>query len=134
LSVAYSLVGHNDKLVLLFSGATALLIASLVLRRGPLRRFLERPVLVYIGRRSYAMYLIHVLVADAVGHLTPKVLPANWFAVVTFSYLLSLAGASLMYLTIERPCIGLGRRLSNRFMDRERVRQAAEVQAFPHMP
>jgi peptidoglycan/LPS O-acetylase OafA/YrhL len=132
--VAYTLAGHNDKLVLLFSGATALLIASLVLRRGALRRFLESPGLVYIGRRSYAMYLIHVLVADAIGQLTPKVLPPNWFVVVTFSYLASLAGASLMYLIIERPCVELGRRLSNRFMDRERVRLAAEVAAFPQIP
>jgi peptidoglycan/LPS O-acetylase OafA/YrhL len=125
--VAYTLAGHNDRLILLFSGAIALLIASLVLRGGLLRKLFEAPGLVYIGKRSYAMYLIHVLVADSIGHLTPKIVPPNWFTVVILSYLASLAGASLMYVLIERPCINFGRRLSERFMERERVQLAVEA-------
>src|SRR5437588_6877258 len=59
IAAMYALTRYNDKFVLLFSASVALLIASLVLRAGWLRTFFENRMLVYIGKRSYAMYLIH---------------------------------------------------------------------------
>jgi peptidoglycan/LPS O-acetylase OafA/YrhL len=115
----YALNGYSNKFVLFFSGAIALLVASLVLRYGLLRRLLETPALVFIGKRSYAMYLIHVLVLNFVEKFQPAFLADNGILIVFVAYGLTLAGASLMYVAIERPCIAMGRRLSTRRERRE---------------
>jgi len=112
LAGTYLLSGYSSNFVLLFSGTVALLVASLVLREGLPRRLLEAPVLVFIGKRSYAMYLIHVLVLNLVEKIEPASLVENGIPTVCVAYGLTLAGASLMYVAIERPCIALGRRLS----------------------
>jgi peptidoglycan/LPS O-acetylase OafA/YrhL len=121
----YFLSGYSNKFVLLFSGAVALLVASLVLRDGLLRRLLETPVLVFIGKRSYAMYLIHVLAIDGVEKILPASLIVNGVLTVCVAYGLSLAGASLMYVAIERPCVAYGRRLSKKL---------AQQRALSHPP
>jgi peptidoglycan/LPS O-acetylase OafA/YrhL len=118
LAGTYALVAYRSEFALLFSVAVALLIASLVLRSGLIRRFLEFPLWIYIGKRSYAMYLVHVLVLDSVEKIWPQVLPRNAILVVVSAYVLTLAAAALMYVGIERPCIALGRRLSNRLAER----------------
>jgi peptidoglycan/LPS O-acetylase OafA/YrhL len=111
----YALNGYTNNAVFLFSGAVTVLVASLVLRQGMLRRLLEAPALTYIGRRSYAMYLIHVLVLNLVEKIPAAFLPRNAILVVCVAYGFTLAGAALMYIAIEQPCIALGRRLSKRF-------------------
>jgi peptidoglycan/LPS O-acetylase OafA/YrhL len=103
--------------VLLFSGAVALLIASLVQRTGLLRISLETPVLVYIGKRSYGIYLIHMLAANSVAKILPPYIASNWVEVVGVTFAVSIAGASLLHVAIEQPCISMGRRLSKRFAE-----------------
>jgi peptidoglycan/LPS O-acetylase OafA/YrhL len=111
----YALNGYSNNAVFLFSGAVTVLVASLVLRQGMLRRLLEAPALTYIGRRSYAMYLIHGLVLNLVEKIPAAFLPRNAILMVCVAYGFTLAGAALMYIAIEQPCIALGRRLSKRF-------------------
>jgi peptidoglycan/LPS O-acetylase OafA/YrhL len=118
---AYVLHGHSNAYVLLFSGTVALLVSSLVLRTGFVRRFLEAPILIFIGKRSYAMYLIHVLVLNVVEDVLPKLLAPNWYLVIGTSYVLTIAAASLMHVTIERPCIAFGRKLSKRWSQHART-------------
>jgi peptidoglycan/LPS O-acetylase OafA/YrhL len=125
LAGTYLLNRNGNEFVLLFSGAVALLVASLVLRGGLLRRVLETPVLVYIGKRSYAMYLIHVLVLDFVEKIQPAFMDNRGVLIVCVAYSLTLGGASLMYVAIERPCIALGRSLSTK------VAQRALTEAHP---
>jgi peptidoglycan/LPS O-acetylase OafA/YrhL len=123
----YALSGYDYRFVLLFSAAIALMITSLVLRTGWLRKLLEAPALVYIGKRSYAIYLIHVLVLDAVAKIPSRFLPSHWFPVVAVAYLGCIAFASFMHVAIEQPCINVGRRLSKRiaekYDERRRSRQ-----------
>jgi peptidoglycan/LPS O-acetylase OafA/YrhL len=122
----YALNSYNPKFVLLFSGAMAMLIGSLVLRSGLLRKFLEFPLWVFIGKRSYAMYLIHVLVLNSVERFWPPSLPRNGILIVISAYAATLACASMMYVAIERPCIAFGRYLSKRLAERTiTVRNAA---------
>jgi peptidoglycan/LPS O-acetylase OafA/YrhL len=113
---AYVVCCFDYRCVLLFSAAMAWLIASLVLRTGGVRRLLESPILVYIGKRSYAIYLIHVLVLDSVSRLSASVLPANALVVVMIAYTGCVACASLMHMFIEQPCINWGKRLSARIV------------------
>jgi peptidoglycan/LPS O-acetylase OafA/YrhL len=125
LAGTYMLSGYSNKFVLLFSAAVAILVASLVLRDGLLRRLLEAPVLVFIGKRSYAMYLIHVLVLDALEKILPAFLVGQGTVTVCVAYGLTLAGASLMYVAVERPCIAFGRRWSKKL---------AQQRALSHPP
>jgi peptidoglycan/LPS O-acetylase OafA/YrhL len=110
---------------ILFCAATGLLIASLVVRPGVTRTVLENPMLVFIGKRSYSLYLIHVLVINLVESALGRYTALNWFNVVGLSLLIGLAGASLMHVAIEIPCIALGGRLSRRFARAEPVSQPA---------
>jgi len=112
LVAAYGLNVYDKSYVPLFSAAVALLVASIVLRAGFLRTCLEWPPLVFIGKRSYAMYLIHVLMLNVVEMVPAKILPPNWLLVVGIAYVLTIAGGSLIYVAIELPCIGFGRMLS----------------------
>ena len=112
---SYALNGYTSNGVFLFSGAVTLLVASLVLRRGMLRRLLEAPALTYVGRRSYAMYLVHALVLNLVQKIPAAVLGHNAILIVCVAYGVTLAVAALMYVAIEQPCIAFGRRLSKKF-------------------
>ncbi len=128
----YALCRYDYRFVLFFSAAIALLIASLVLRAGRVRKFLEAPGLVYIGKRSYAIYLIHVLVLDSVAKIPSGFLPPHWFPMIAVSYIGCIVAASFMHIAIEQPCINLGRRLSMRIAakDEERRRSRQEA-AYP---
>ncbi len=124
LATTYFLTDYYPRCVLLFSGAVALLIASLVLRTGTLRSLLEKPVFVFVGKRSYAIYLIHVLAIDSVEKLSARFLPPNAILLVGIAYLVSIAGASLIYVAIERPFMSFGRHLSKRYVAADRTRLA----------
>jgi peptidoglycan/LPS O-acetylase OafA/YrhL len=112
---AYSLAGMGDRVLLLFSATIALLIASLVTRQSVLRRGLESRFAVFIGKRSYAMYLIHVLVMNAVSRYWPAAIPSYWLVVAAAGYLLTLGLSAVLYASIERPCMRWGRQLSRRY-------------------
>ena len=118
VAMTYIVTAHDNRFVLFFAGSVALFIASLILRVGRLRSVLESSILVFIGKRSYAIYLIHVLSIDTVERLVPRFLPSNAFLLVGIAYLVSIAGASVIYAAIEQPSISLGRHLSNRMAQR----------------
>jgi peptidoglycan/LPS O-acetylase OafA/YrhL len=77
-----------------------------------LSRFLAHPVVVLLGKRSYAMYLVHVLFLDATEKLARSLHLEVWYVVVPLTYLLSFGGATALFYFVERPCINRGRRLS----------------------
>jgi peptidoglycan/LPS O-acetylase OafA/YrhL len=114
---AYAFFWYHSNLFLVFSASIALLIGALVLHPSPVRSILEHPWIVLIGKRSYAMYLIHVLVLHAVEKLAGIAHATLWYAVVPATYLLSFACATILYAVVERPCLSYGHRLSNRIRD-----------------
>ena len=110
---------------LLFSAGVAILVASLVLRKGITRKLLENPALVFVGKRSYSFYLIHVLAIDLAEKILRHFVTLNVANVVGGAFVLSLAGASLMHRFIELPCIALGRQLTKKLAHHEPVSKAA---------
>jgi peptidoglycan/LPS O-acetylase OafA/YrhL len=86
----------------------AFLVASLWSNTGQrTAKFLSRPPLVWAGKLTYALYLIHVLVLNAfreVGVTSP------WLLLV-LTYAGSLAFAWALHVGIERPLIRYGRSL-----------------------
>jgi peptidoglycan/LPS O-acetylase OafA/YrhL len=96
--------------VLFFSACVTLLIGTLVLRRSWLRAGLEARWIVTCGRRSYAMYLIHVLVIDFVERVEMRGWTLRWYVVIPMAYGLSFLGATVIFYAVEQPCVRYGRR------------------------
>lgn len=89
-------------------GAASLIILTVGSVRAD--RMLSVAPLVWLGKISYSLYLIHVPLLIAAVHLTYGKLPL--WATVAAIIPLSLACAALMYRYVEEPSIRLGRLLA----------------------
>jgi peptidoglycan/LPS O-acetylase OafA/YrhL len=72
---------------------------------------LKNPVMVWLGQRSYAMYLLHLLILNPLRAFAK---PRNTFSellILLLAYFLTAGLAHLMFLTVERPARQLGLRL-----------------------
>jgi peptidoglycan/LPS O-acetylase OafA/YrhL len=116
LHPAMSLFGYGS-FALLF----ALLLAEAV-APGPAgwaqswRAFLELPLLRFIGRISYSLYLAHLPVAWLVAQLPHRLglAEAGPGSLMLFALLgtaLAIAIATLGFVMLERPCMRIGQRL-----------------------
>ncbi|MFC9998257.1 acyltransferase family protein [Nocardia sp. NPDC127526] len=88
-------------------GAYLLFGAALLLRRYAF----PRP-LMFLGRISYSLYLMHALVLQAISPWTVSVagIPATWLTWGAWM-IGSIALATSTYYAIEKPCQDLGRRV-----------------------
>ncbi|MEO6090544.1 MAG: acyltransferase [Umezawaea sp.] len=96
----------------LYGIPVALLIPAL-LGNGPARWALSRPIMVYIGERSYSLYLVQYLGAFLAAALVPQFgtyRTLTWIGVAIVSLLM----ADLIYRYVEQPMIALGRKVVNR--------------------
>jgi peptidoglycan/LPS O-acetylase OafA/YrhL len=114
----YLLAGSMPFFILLFSLATSFFTATLVIHHGMVRRILEQPLMVLFGKRSYAMYLVHVVFLDGIEAAARRAHLDLWYIVVPMTYLASFAAAMALFYVIERPCVAQGRKLSRRMRDR----------------
>jgi peptidoglycan/LPS O-acetylase OafA/YrhL len=94
--------------------AGAAFLTSVLLGDGPVQRLLRSRGLVFVGKLSYGIYLIHIF-GIAAAH---RLVPAGGVPAYVLACLLSTAAAWVLSLVIERPCIELGRRWSRRLLDR----------------
>jgi peptidoglycan/LPS O-acetylase OafA/YrhL len=96
--------------------ATVGLMIGLLNGETPAARCLRCRPLVFIGRLSYGIYLLHLLAMGLVYRLIPagSLHPSVSIAAFAFCSVLSVVGAWLLSLLVESPCIRLGRRWSQR--------------------
>ncbi|MBS0244521.1 MAG: acyltransferase, partial [Proteobacteria bacterium] len=110
-----------------------------------IRRFLEAPPLVALGRWSYSIYMVHFILATSIsvllerGHFTRvdvgninalMVLPWRWGDVLLMGYLAVVVAVSMMtYRMIEQPWRDIGRRLAARGVPRVTATAASGVAA-----
>ena len=92
------------------------LLWSLLEPRNPLARILANPVLLWLGRISFATYIVHYLIKDTVklllvGHTPASVAQATYFAAV-------LAASVVMHYVVERPGQRAGQRLTHALLAR----------------
>jgi len=91
-------------------GAGAVLLLVLTVGSGRADRVLSAAPLVWLGRVSYSLYLIHVPLLVAAVHLADAILPL-WLT-IALVIPLTLLAAELMYRAVEEPSIRLGRWLT----------------------
>ena len=83
---------------------------------GRLASLLRLPPVLFLGRISYSLYLVHFLVMlSGMALLVQLTLGAPAYAGLLLLYVvpMSIVAASVMYRWVEQPGIALGRRLSN---------------------
>lgn len=97
-------------------GLFAVFLAFLLTGNSPLKRALGFSPLVFVGKVSYGIYLVHLL---CIGLVRDKLHLTNTGLVFLVSAGISVAVAALLHFTFEQPLITLGRNLSRRWNDRQ---------------
>jgi peptidoglycan/LPS O-acetylase OafA/YrhL len=110
----------HQGIVVLYPLATTALLVPLLTSEGPAARLLRWQPLQFVGRLSYGVYLLHLLALGVAYRLLPAGLrhPAVSLLAFALASVLSVAGAWVLSLAIEVPCIRLGRRWSRLLTER----------------
>jgi peptidoglycan/LPS O-acetylase OafA/YrhL len=107
----FILVDINERFVYVFSWIITIVISSLLFNRSWLTLFLERPLFVWLGKRSYAMYLVQGFGIEFVELLLK---PKNVFyeiAIALSAFFLTSLGASILHRIVEEPARKLGKKI-----------------------
>jgi peptidoglycan/LPS O-acetylase OafA/YrhL len=111
------------------------LLCDLLLKDSYLRRLLSLDPMTFLGKLSYGVYLIHMLAMGVVHRLLP--LPETLAGtVVAFvgTALVSIAGAWILSVTIETPCIRMGRAWSKAWTAKEQAKRQPQVVLVEAVP
>jgi peptidoglycan/LPS O-acetylase OafA/YrhL len=111
LFIGFYLVDLNARFMYLFSWCVFLFVSHLLLTPSWIRTCLSRPMLVWCGKRSYGMYLIHGLVLDLVQARFHVSAPIGPLIVVFCSFFIAAIVADLLYRFIESPAREYGKKL-----------------------
>ena len=96
-------------------GLAAAIVVLGVLGSPRVARVLLHPAVHFLGRISYSLYLLHVVVAMVLLHLLlPRGLAPVWVVAVLMPPI-SVAAAAVFYRLVERPTMELGRRLARAY-------------------
>jgi peptidoglycan/LPS O-acetylase OafA/YrhL len=104
-----------------FTGVAAALILAYVINSPRLQQGLASKPLLFLGRISYSVYLIHwFVVVYVMGHWDKLTAPLGssiigFWTLLTVTICCVLILATLFNILVERPAIRLGRRISNRY-------------------
>jgi peptidoglycan/LPS O-acetylase OafA/YrhL len=107
----FYLVDLNEQFVFLFSICAALLVMHLLTTSDWLERLLSSRGFVWVGKRSYSMYLIHSLVLDAVQRFMNPSNTARQLAIVVISFSICAICSDLLFRFIEEPARRYGKRI-----------------------
>jgi peptidoglycan/LPS O-acetylase OafA/YrhL len=72
--------------------------------------WLTRKEFVFIGRVSYSLYLLHLVILVSLVHMLYGVIPLAWILVIAAASIFLVT--ALSYWGIEEPAMALGRRLT----------------------
>jgi peptidoglycan/LPS O-acetylase OafA/YrhL len=89
---------------------TILFIAAIRYHRWPLFAWLNTRVMIFIGLLSYSLYLLHLAVILGVARAWPQL--SHIFR-GSVSLAISVALAWLIYITVEKPCARLRKKLTD---------------------
>jgi peptidoglycan/LPS O-acetylase OafA/YrhL len=89
---------------------TLLFVAAIRYHRWPVFAWLNTRVMVFIGLLSYSLYLLHLAVIFGIARALPQM---DHVFRGSLSLAISIALAWLIYVTVEKPCARLRRKLSD---------------------
>jgi peptidoglycan/LPS O-acetylase OafA/YrhL len=93
-------------------GGAAILVIALSVNSETANRIFRHPVLAHLGKISFSLYLIHLIVFMVMIHLFWNFLPLA--ALVVLSIGVSILVATLMHFCVEAPFIALSHRVAAR--------------------
>ncbi|MGN6605992.1 MAG: acyltransferase family protein [Jatrophihabitans sp.] len=117
-----SVVEHNA-VYLYLAPVVAVLIAHVTYGASAVRTGLGSPVMTWLGRRSYGIYLFHTLALAVTAHFVSGHGEASFAAGVLGCLVGGIVAADLAHRLVERPCIAWGRQVA---------RQVGRRQATDH--
>jgi peptidoglycan/LPS O-acetylase OafA/YrhL len=132
--VGFVLVALNEKYVYAFSWIAALLVASLTIKQTWLSSFLSAPPLVWLGKRSYAMYLIQGFAIDGARIFIKPRSTTQEVILTIAAFSLAAIGSAALHLVVEEPARKLGKKIIQWRKSRQAIRAKAEMQAVPLGP
>lgn len=121
--------GHAESLLAAYAVAVAALLPALLSRSLPAKVLTLRPM-VFVGERSYSLYLVQFIAAKTVAGLAPS-FPHHGTKVFLTVVAVGLLAADLLYRWVEQPMIDLGRRLAVPGRKPDREATAASVTETP---
>ncbi len=112
LAAAYLFCGTMDVWYknIAISAASALFIPSLFATVSIYSRCLSHPGLAFLGKLTFSMYMLHVLIFNAAKLLAKNAGATHWTLVFAIGYASTVAAAWIVYRYIEHPLILYGRR------------------------
>jgi peptidoglycan/LPS O-acetylase OafA/YrhL len=105
----FAAVGIDHHLIIVFSFTSAIFLSLLLAGTTWLSRFHELPPMVWLGKRSYSMYLVHPLCLNAVEIRVKADSEWHLAFVLAAAYLLCAATAAALYRMVEEPARKAGR-------------------------
>ena len=125
VAVSLGLVVYQRRNVMLLDLCIVLFLTQLLLVPSMLSAYLASPVLVWIGRRSYSMYLIHLLVMNPMRLLFNPITIAGELLLLLAAYCATAAFAHILYVFVEEPMRLVGKRVITRRSQRQYSRSLA---------
>jgi peptidoglycan/LPS O-acetylase OafA/YrhL len=125
--LGFALVAFNEKYVYAFSWIAGLMVASLTIKETWLSKCLSTPILVWLGKRSYAMYLIQGFAIDGTKIFLK---PRNTFQEVVATvgaFALAAMGSAALHVLVEEPARRLGKKIIAHRKSRQSIRHTAEL-------
>jgi peptidoglycan/LPS O-acetylase OafA/YrhL len=121
LVLGFYLQWLSGTMIVAFSAATVLFLSHLIAKPTWMTAVLSSRPLVWLGRRSYSMYLVHVLCLNVFESRIQINSFGQEAVVLLAAYALAAAVAAVLFEAVEEPA----RRYGKRFIERRRVRAAA---------
>jgi peptidoglycan/LPS O-acetylase OafA/YrhL len=113
-------------LMTIYGLLVAAFVGVIVYTRTVFNIVLSFEPLVWIGKVSYGIYLVHILCLNLAEKLVSRAVPAYLLTVA-----ISIAVASVLYWTFEKPLINVGRSWASRQVSQDSSAFAAAASAAP---
>lgn len=107
----------------MLSGIGSFILLVYIIRSQKVQRWLEQPILIFLGKISYGVYLFHWVIVAAIFEYWEAIVthfPNTTTAFIVMQLvciILTLAAATAVYYWIEIPFIQKGKRITQRMKE-----------------
>jgi peptidoglycan/LPS O-acetylase OafA/YrhL len=103
LALGLGLELWNQKFTFLLTWIIVIFLSYVIVKQTWISAFLSLKPMIWLGRRSYSMYLVHVLVMNAFERYMPLANPWQATLFIGVVYLVSALVAHVLFTVIEEP-------------------------------